>query len=81
MIADWVVHAVLKLVLEPIFETDFEPVSYGFPAQAARQDAIAEIHHFGTQAHPEQTAEQILESSWSHSDDFSRELTARERSW
>jgi hypothetical protein len=45
------------------------------------QDAIAEIHHFGTQGTPEETAEQILESSWSHSDDFSRELTARERSW
>src|ERR1022692_5222035 len=29
-IADRVVQAALKLVLEPIFETDFEPVSYGF---------------------------------------------------
>jgi RNA-directed DNA polymerase len=28
-IADRVVQAALKLVLEPIFETDFEPVSYG----------------------------------------------------
>jgi hypothetical protein len=29
-IADRVVQAALKLVLEPIFEADFEPVSYGF---------------------------------------------------
>jgi RNA-directed DNA polymerase len=30
VIADRVVQAALKLVLEPIFEADFEPVSYGF---------------------------------------------------
>ena len=29
-IADRVVQAALKLVLEPIFEADFEPCSYGF---------------------------------------------------
>jgi len=29
-IADRVVQAALKLVLEPIFEADFKPVSYGF---------------------------------------------------
>jgi RNA-directed DNA polymerase len=29
-VADRVVQAALKLVLEPIFEADFEPVSYGF---------------------------------------------------
>ena len=29
-IADRVVQAALKLVLEPIFEADFMPVSYGF---------------------------------------------------
>jgi RNA-directed DNA polymerase len=30
VIADRVVQAALKLVLEPIFEADFLPVSYGF---------------------------------------------------
>ena len=36
-VADKVVQAALKLVLEPIFEADFEPVSYGFrPVRRAR---------------------------------------------
>ncbi|WP_211589394.1 group II intron reverse transcriptase/maturase [Microbispora sp. H11081] len=47
-VADRVVQAALKLVLEPIFEADFEPVSYGFRPKRRAQDAIAEIHHFGT---------------------------------
>jgi RNA-directed DNA polymerase len=34
-VADKLVQAALKLVLEPIFEADFEPFSYGFPAGAA----------------------------------------------
>lgn len=46
--ADRVVQAALKLVLEPIFEADFEPVSYGFRPQRRAQDAIAEIHYYGT---------------------------------
>ena len=49
-IADRVVQAALKLVLEPIFEADFEPVSYGFRPKRRAHDAIAEIHHFGTRA-------------------------------
>jgi RNA-directed DNA polymerase len=47
-IADRVVQAALKLVLEPIFEADFEPVSYGFRPRRRAWDAIAEIHHYGT---------------------------------
>jgi RNA-directed DNA polymerase len=47
-IADRVVQAALKLVLEPIFEADFLPVSYGFRPNRRAQDAIAEIHQFGT---------------------------------
>jgi RNA-directed DNA polymerase len=47
-IADRVVQAALKLVLEPIFEADFVPVSYGFRPNRRAQDAIAEIHQFGT---------------------------------
>ena len=47
-LADKVVQAALKLVLEPIFEADFEPVSYGFRPMRRAHDAIAEIHVFGT---------------------------------
>jgi RNA-directed DNA polymerase len=47
-VADRVVQAALKLVLEPIFEADFQPVSYGFRPRRRAQDAIAEIHYFGT---------------------------------
>jgi RNA-directed DNA polymerase len=47
-VADRVVQAALKLVLEPIFEADFVPVSYGFRPMRRAHDAIAEIHHYGT---------------------------------
>jgi RNA-directed DNA polymerase len=47
-VADRVVQAALKLVLEPVFEADFEPVSYGFRPRRRAQDAIAEIHMLGT---------------------------------
>jgi RNA-directed DNA polymerase len=47
-VTDRVVQAALKLALEPIFEADFEPVSYGFRPQRRGHDAIAEIHMFGT---------------------------------
>ena len=46
--ADRVVQASLKLVLEPIFEADFKPCSYGFRPKRRAQDAIAEIHHLGS---------------------------------
>lgn len=42
---DRVVQASLKLVLEPIFEADFQPCSYGFRPKRRAQDAIAEIHY------------------------------------
>ncbi|WP_222270873.1 reverse transcriptase domain-containing protein [Modestobacter marinus] len=42
------VQAALKLVLEPIFEADFSPVSYGFRPNRRAHDAIAEIQLFGT---------------------------------
>jgi len=45
---DRLVQASLVLVLEPIFEADFKPVSYGFRPRRRAQDAIAEIHHLGT---------------------------------
>ncbi len=47
-VADRVVQASLKLVLEPIFEADFKPCSYGFRPKRRAQDAIAEIHHLGS---------------------------------
>ena len=47
-IADRVVQASLKLVLEPIFEADFKPCSYGFRPNRRQHDAIAEIHHFAS---------------------------------
>jgi RNA-directed DNA polymerase len=40
----------LKLVLEPIFEADFQPSSYGFRPRRRAQDAIAEIHHLASPA-------------------------------
>jgi len=46
--ADRVVQGALKLVLEPIFEADFLPCSYGFRPNRRTQDAIAEIHHFAS---------------------------------
>jgi RNA-directed DNA polymerase len=42
------VRAALKLVLEPIFEADFLPCSYGFRPGRRAQDAIAEIHVFAS---------------------------------
>jgi RNA-directed DNA polymerase len=50
-VADRVVQAALKLVLEPIFETDFEPVSYGFRPLRRAQDAIADIQFYGTRGY------------------------------
>ena len=48
---DRVVQASLKLVLEPIFEADFKPCSYGFRPMRRAQDAIAEIHHFASRSY------------------------------
>ncbi len=50
-VADRVVQASLKLVLEPIFEADFQPCSYGFRPNRRAQDAITEIHHLATQGY------------------------------
>jgi RNA-directed DNA polymerase len=49
--ADRVVQASLKLVLEPIFEADFKPCSYGFRPKRRAQDAIAEIHFLGSRTY------------------------------
>lgn len=46
--ADRVVQASLALVLEPIFEADFLPCSYGFRPNRRAQDAISEIRFLAT---------------------------------
>ncbi len=50
-ITDRVVQASLKLVLEPIFEADFYPCSYGFRPNRRAHDAIAEVHHFASRSY------------------------------
>jgi RNA-directed DNA polymerase len=42
-VRDRVAQASMKLVLEPIMEADYHPVSYGFRPQRRAQDAIEEI--------------------------------------
>ena len=44
-VRDRVVQASLKLVLEPIFEADFLPCSYGFRPNRRAHDAVAEVRH------------------------------------
>jgi RNA-directed DNA polymerase len=48
---DRTVQASLKLVLEPVFEADFKPCSYGFRPRRRPHDAIAEIHLFATKGY------------------------------
>ena len=45
---DRVVQASLKLVLEPIFEADFLPCSYGFRPRRRAHDAVAEVRYLAT---------------------------------
>src|SRR4029453_6448246 len=45
-VTDRVVQASLKLVLEPIFEADFQPCSYGFRPNRRAHDAVAEARYF-----------------------------------
>ena len=67
-VADRVVQAALKLVLEPIFEADFVSVSYGFRPRRRAHDAIAEIHFYGTVGY-RQVLDADIEAclgAWSH---------------
>jgi RNA-directed DNA polymerase len=50
-IRDRVAQAALKLVLEPIFEADFLPCSYGFRPNRRAHDAVAEVHHFTSRSY------------------------------
>ncbi|MQB01900.1 MAG: RNA-directed DNA polymerase [Actinobacteria bacterium] len=47
-VADRVVQASLKLVMEPIFEADFLPCSYGFRPKRRAHDAVAEVHYLAS---------------------------------
>ena len=48
---DRVCQMALKLVMEPIFESDFYPSSYAYRPGRRAQDAIEEIHHFTTRGY------------------------------
>jgi len=48
---DRVVQGALKLVLEPIFEADFLPCSYGFRPKRRAHDAVAEVRHFASRSY------------------------------
>lgn len=50
-VTDRVVQASLKLVLEPIFEADFLPCSYGFRPNRRAHDAVAEVRHFAANSY------------------------------
>ena len=50
-VADRVVQAAFKLVLEPVFEAGFKPCSYGFRPRRRAHDAIAETQHMTTRGY------------------------------
>jgi len=79
--ADRVVQAALKLVIEPIFEVDFKPCSYGFRPKRRAQDAIAEIHYCaGTEVRRQKrrTLSRIWSADLTHTKGFGFSLyTAR----
>src|SRR5680860_277467 len=50
-ITDRVVQAALKLVLEPIFEADFRPCSYGFRPNRRAHDAVAEVRFLASHSY------------------------------
>ena len=48
---DRVAQMALKLILEPIFEVDFYPSSYGYRPARRAQDAITEIHQLTSRSY------------------------------
>lgn len=50
-IRDRVVQAALKLVLEPVFEADFLPCSYGFRPMRRVHDAVAEVRYLSSRSY------------------------------
>ena len=62
---DRTVQAALKLVLEPIFEADFKPCSYGFRPRRRAHDAIAETHLLASHSY-EWVMEGDIEACFDH---------------
>ena len=50
-VKDRVVQAALKLVIEPIFEHEFEPRSYGFRPGLGCKDALREVDRYLKEGH------------------------------
>jgi RNA-directed DNA polymerase len=50
-VRDRVVQAALKLVLEPIFEADFLPCSYGLCPNRRTHDAVAEVRYLTSRSY------------------------------
>jgi RNA-directed DNA polymerase len=50
-VADRVVQQSLRMVLEPIFEAGFLPVSYGFRPRRRAHDAVAEIQYYASRGY------------------------------
>ena len=50
-VRDRVVQAALKLVVEPIFEADFLPCSYGFRPNRRAHDAVAEVRYLTSRSY------------------------------
>ena len=50
-VRDRVVQMAAKLVLEPIFEADFLPASYGFRPRRGAQDALEALRKLGAKGH------------------------------
>jgi RNA-directed DNA polymerase len=62
-ITDRVVQASLKLVLEPIFEADFLPCSYGFRPRRRAHDAVAEVRYLASHSY-EWVVEGDIKACW-----------------
>jgi len=43
-VKDRVVQMAVKLVIEPLFEADFKPCSYGFRPRRSNREAVAQVH-------------------------------------
>ena len=52
MVKDRIVPAAMKLVMEPIFEKEFLPMSYGFRPQSGCKDALREVEGLVKEGYP-----------------------------
>lgn len=79
-IRDRVVQMALKLILEPLFEADFQPCSYGFRPRRRAHDAIAEIYHLAqAPSHYEYAVEGDIEACFDRLDHASLFARIRQR--